>query len=353
MFDRLRAGYCLILILAAGELALANWLGTQTLASYFRISTIFSASLLSMFPLILWLSAVSLSVVWRRVDRPSLKIYRAFRANRNWLARGMLFSFLAVPLGRAVTEVKVAIPSIRPFYADPRLIDLDLLIFRTDPWQLTHRWIGPMATVAIDRAYALWFVMMMLFIGWAAFTRRADMQVRMLLALFLTWILLGNILAITFSSVGPCFYQHFYGNPRFAELMEIQQGYDARYGLKSIMAMRYLMDSFGTLKLGSGISAMPSIHVGVSFLFVLACRSHFKRRWGTWLAAAYAAVIYVGSIHLGWHYAVDGLVSIVLVALIWAGCGVFVAWLERCERSGKQFQAIGRRIVQRGQGVIG
>ena len=38
------------------------------------------------------------------------------------------------------------------------------------------------------------------------------------------------------------------------------------------------------------------------------------------------AVILLGSIHLGYHYAADGLISIVGVSLIWLGVG---RWLDR------------------------
>jgi hypothetical protein len=35
----------------------------------------------------------------------------------------------------------------------------------------------------------------------------------------------------------------------------------------------------------------------------------------------YAGVISVASVYLGWHYAIDGYVSIALVSLIWWLCG--------------------------------
>ena len=44
---------------------------------------------------------------------------------------------------------------------------------------------------------------------------------------------------------------------------------------------------------------------------------------------AYALVIWIGSIHLGWHYAVDGLVSIALTIVIWKLMGKLADRLER------------------------
>jgi hypothetical protein len=43
---------------------------------------------------------------------------------------------------------------------------------------------------------------------------------------------------------------------------------------------------------------------------------------------AYAAVILFGSIYLGWHYAVDGYVSIAVTYLIWRFSGHIIDWLD-------------------------
>jgi hypothetical protein len=70
---------------------------------------------------------------------------------------------------------------------------------------------------------------------------------------------------------------------------------------------------------GSGISAMPSLHVAIATLCAI---SSWYVSWRIGVAMTlYAVVIFLGSIHLGWHYAVDGYVSIVAVAAIWVGVG--------------------------------
>ena len=40
----------------------------------------------------------------------------------------------------------------------------------------------------------------------------------------------------------------------------------------------------------------------------------------------FALVIFIGSIHLGWHYAVDGLVSFTVVIALWHGVGHYLRW---------------------------
>lgn len=47
---------------------------------------------------------------------------------------------------------------------------------------------------------------------------------------------------------------------------------------------------------------------------------HVDRRVG-WVMTAYAVLIWFGSIHLGWHYAIDGPVAIAATVMIWWASG--------------------------------
>jgi membrane-associated phospholipid phosphatase len=60
---------------------------------------------------------------------------------------------------------------------------------------------------------------------------------------------------------------------------------------------------------------MPSMHVSDAFLYYLAMR-HVSRT-AKWLFLAFFLVILVGSVHLGYHYALDGIVSIVATTALW------------------------------------
>lgn len=276
---------------------------------------------------LLWSGGVAVAIARRRVDRPFVAMRMLIYRNRFWLLRGLLFTAMVFPLGRAFTAYKSAIPRIVPFYADPFLLSADKAIFGTDPWRLTHALIGPFGTTVIDRMYALWFVMMMLLLGWLNFTRSQRLQLRGLLTYLLSWAILGNMLATLLSSVGPCFYEHFYQNDHFEPLMQILQEGNEEHPIFALGAMRYLLSSLGKDRLGAGISAMPSLHVTIAFLCFLVTRQGTKHLWLKVLAATFALVIFVGSIHLGWHYALDGIVAIVVVTVIWICAGRFVDWL--------------------------
>ncbi|NIR61095.1 MAG: hypothetical protein GWO02_17130, partial [Gammaproteobacteria bacterium] len=63
----------------------------------------------------------------------------------------------------------------------------------------------------------------------------------------------------------------------------------------------------------------PSMHIAMGFFFVLvAWRYHWALRL---VAVAYLLVLLVGSVHLAWHYAIDGYAGILGTYAIWWGLG--------------------------------
>ncbi|ESX86560.1 hypothetical protein X756_18320 [Mesorhizobium sp. LSHC412B00] len=71
-----------------------------------------------------------------------------------------------------------------------------------------------------------------------------------------------------------------------------------------------------------GISAFPSMHVAMAVLFALYATR--RSRLAGLLMWAFAAIIMVGSVVLGWHYAVDGYASVLISIAIWKACGYFL-----------------------------
>lgn len=92
-----------------------------------------------------------------------------------------------------------------------------------------------------------------------------------------------------------------------------------QHGLWDAMVNQYWLP-FG------GISAMPSIHVAMSVIFLLSSYCISKTIGIVFLA--YLVIIQVGSIILGWHYAIDGYVSIMASILIWTISGKIIDYSE-------------------------
>ena len=121
---------------------------------------------------------------------------------------------------------------------------------------------------------------------------------------------------MVFMAAGPIYVQRLTGDTRFAPLS------DRLFGLTDpdIPAWRLpdlLWNAYakGEPFLGSGISAFPSMHVALSTLIFLLARG--TNRWLGWMGLAYLAFTLIGSVHLGWHYALDGYASILLVVGFW------------------------------------
>ena len=222
------------------------------------------------------------------------------------------------------------------FSWDPWLASADRAFFLGhDGWRVTHALLGsPQATGLVDSFYHGWFLPMSLGVILCAWLPASTYRLRTqyLLSYISVWIVLGSILAFLFPSAGPCFYSHFVGpSPEFDSLMARLNEIQALNG-EPLMALRnqaYLVKAHAgdQLLIGGGISAMPSVHNGLAVLFALAAW-HVSRPLG-YLFAAYALLIWVGSIHLGWHYGLDGVISVALTFGIWRLSGSIADRLER------------------------
>lgn len=115
----------------------------------------------------------------------------------------------------------------------------------------------------------------------------------------------------------------FYDDQSFAPLVQIL----AEKAPEVIATKNFLIATMEEPLLVSGISAMPSIHVAVS-VFAALWLQQYRRSFLTLSGWTYAVIIYIGSIHLGWHYATDGFVSAIAVTLMWWLSKKYVAWLR-------------------------
>lgn len=233
---------------------------------------------------------------------------------------------------------KAAIPFINPYSLDIKIAELDKLLHGGHhPWQLLQPIIGfPVITMVINVFYHLWFFVMISFLYWQACgIVNARLREQFLWSFLLIWMVLGTVCAIALSSVGPCYYGNFVGgdNP-FAPLMEYLRSSNERLPIWALAVQDLLYTNYLDRHTSTalGISAMPSLHVATSVLMALVgwriCRSV-----GIALLL-FAFIILVGSVHLGWHYALDGYVGAIGAFAIWH----LVGWqlTRSCQSSNSQ-----------------
>lgn len=148
--------------------------------------------------------------------------------------------------------------------------------------------------------------------------------------------MIGSFFALILSSAGPVYYGHITGlEDVYAPLMERLQAMDAQIrtdgGFWEIWALDvqdrlWLNYQNAATTVGSGISAMPSMHVSIATLMALSAR-----RIGLWfgrLMTGYAFLIMIGSVHLGWHYALDGYLALFLTIFLWKLADRIIHWAE-------------------------
>jgi len=218
---------------------------------------------------------------------------------------------------------KMLIPHEAPFAWDSAFASLDrALLGGRDAWTVLQPLLGHGAvTIALDLAYLVWVPAV--FVAWGAVSasRGVDRALagQYRVATLLAWIFAGVGLAHLFASAGPIFATRF----GFADAAAYDglMAYLAAVGggswhLFALDAADLLWAAeTGAAGEPGGISAMPSMHNLQAALFVLV-GWRIDRRLGLALVA-YAAAVFLGSIHLGWHYLVDAIAGVALAPLFW------------------------------------
>lgn len=297
--------------------------------------------------IIIFLGFILYMPIVEREPRPLRRMYRILRdyLTSPYRVTATVATVLLLPFFlSSFTSFKTMISAVHPFRFDELFMQLDrTLHFGIDPWHLTHAVFGSLSgTLALNFVYVIWFVFMWGFVLWYTFAWRIPAErMRFLIAFMLCWILVGSFGALALSSAGPAYYGAITGledpyAPLMAKLNAMRDSLDPdgfwniwALGVQEKLWAKYTAAELGA---GTGISAMPSMHVSIAMLLALA--GWQRHRLLGWLMTAHVVLIQVGSVHLGWHYAIDGYLAILMTFGIWV-------WSDRLARRAVQFSRAG------------
>lgn len=243
-----------------------------------------------------------------------------------------IFLFLSISFSISIySSLKLSIPHINSYYLDPFLSAIDRAIYGGKyAWEITHKIFShPLFLYFFDFLYTSWVLIVWLFFVVIMISvKTVFVRERFIISFLLCWILIGGLLAVFFSSVGPCFFDKFYTNTHdsYLPLMELIKTKDEinlsqlknhYFDIKSlklqyILWRNYLSD--GVL-VGSGISAMPSMHVSMLVLITCFCYHINKKIFG--LSLLYTILVSISTVYLGWHYSIDCYASVIFTISIW------------------------------------
>jgi len=242
----------------------------------------------------------------------------------------------------AFTTLKVAVSFYHPFHWDMRLDAIDRWLHGGHaPWELLQPILGtPIVTAGFSTLYSTWFFVVAFVWTWQAVSA-ADpaLRARFLASMVIAWILFGSLLANLLASAGPCYFGRVTGLPDpYAPLMAYLRAADTEHRVWALVAQDMLWSAHAASRigLGGGISAMPSMHVAIATLIAIRL-CHSNRILGA-IGCLYAAAIALGSVHLGWHYAIDGYAGALGALAVWFLVGRVMA-LAGARRSGRQAPA--------------
>jgi hypothetical protein len=248
----------------------------------------------------------------------------AIRLIRRDFAKPLPFGFVTATILVAlqwavVMWLKVMLPLTVGFWADPMLARADAALFLgAEPWRLAHALLW-WADGFIDRAYVSWAPVKFALLVGLVLAPETRAKAVALISYFLYGAISVTVQYAT-PSAGPVFYEAIGHGPRFAEL-PIAPWVSTE--------VSYLWSAYLNAggKPGGGISAMPSVHVAASLWMALVVRAFTPRLQA--FGWAYFSLILIGSVYLGWHYALDGIAGVIIALAAWRLAQALVARAAR------------------------
>jgi hypothetical protein len=239
-----------------------------------------------------------------------------------WLATAWAITTLIFPFFAMFKEL--VLPQ-RGFLWDRTFAHLGRLLFGVSPWTITHEMFGTVGgTRLLDAVYRGWAVFMFGLPSVAA-TMVSDsrLRFRIIASWTLSWLVIGTIAAWFFASAGPCFFNATVGHDAdYAELLRRlavigKEAAAQGHWIPALNIQPSLLQTFRTHQFASvgGISAMPSMHLAMATLFVIA--SSRINRWAGFGFVVFGLLVWISTVHFGLHYIVDAPVAAALMLATW------------------------------------
>jgi len=321
------AAYALIFMLAAHYAGISS--GNRAITAFVGTAIVAIPVLLLAIIIIEFYRMVRTEKPKSPITALARRVKNFFMQDDRW-ALGLPLLFILQPFMAIFADVKARIPLFEPFSWDLAFDELDRLVhFGTRPWE----WLQPIlgyapVTFLINVNYNFWFIAMWMFWAWFAWQEKPGVnRTRAFLSFLLIWMVGGSLFAVVFSSAGPCYFGRLGLAPDpYAPLMTYLDGVNKILPVWAIDTQNLLWDGYQNGGIVQGISAMPSMHNATTLLFVLACW-HLGPVIRT-LTIGHMVLIYLGSIHLGWHYSIDAYLAWALTLLVWFGVKPVAVWWE-------------------------
>lgn len=241
----------------------------------------------------------------------------------------LLLPTIAVPLFMTgFVTLKAAATMAVPYNWDLLLTDIDHWLFGVDPWIPLHQ--------ALNRGYIpdflqFWYLAWQLILPATLASVAIWMKPRnaavFYTAMFMTWVVAGVLLAVLMHSAGPALVYVFDDelgrrfDPLTVSLLNTM-GSESR--ILEVHAGLALSVGDHLVSRGGGISAMPSVHLAVTGIYV--CALWTRRHWRL-AALAFAATIWIGSVYFGYHYVTDGPIGFAIAIGSWVASRRLVDYL--------------------------
>lgn len=315
-----------------------NLLAAVTLA-YCIVGSLYLLAM-NLNPLLLWLGifrslaifvmlALDFAPVWVYVLIPIPILI--FGTGRSITAHKIAKAVLAIVLCSTFTfmfsMIKFSMPDLVPFWADKMLAQLDLTTHLNNNPRDFLNFLSSFSPDSLTIVYHSGWVFLATFFPMLliAFDPCETRTRQFILLWALCWVFLGNVMAIIFMSAGPIFAGLVPGvDPVYQASAQDLLNHDNAVILNFLREKLWVAYSSDSQVLGSGISAFPSVHVGMATvigLYLMRLGADLGQsmqsellKWAGYIAGTGIIVLYlILSVYLTWHYAVDGYVSLIVM----------------------------------------